>query len=206
MNQCTRISFPPGRVTLLPCCRAAQRQVYFLRFVTVAGIMGRWTQDQKAAGDPFARQGSVPAPQDFAPSIVVEKGAVEIFCSVSLAPGQRRRGAIDRGYQIEAERRGVARYFRQPPQYRQLRGGDRPLPRGTWPIRQKWSERRLLQRLQQLPDPRGDSDSHGESCSPRAWAFNYTGAPVLPQFGEFVVPKFSLTEGWIPRAARVLRV
>ena len=196
MNQCSRGSFPPDRVTLLPCCRAAQRQVYFLRFVAVAGIVRGWAQDQKAAGDPLARQGSVPAPQDFAPSIVVEKGAIEIFCSVSLAPGQRRRGAIHRSHQLEAERRGVSRYFREPPQHRQMRGGDRPLPRGTWPIRQKWSERRLLQRLQQLPGPRGDSDSHGESHSPRASAFNYTDAPVLPPFGEFVAPQFSLTEGW----------
>src|SRR6266851_1213189 len=51
------------------------------------------------------------------------------------------------------------------------------------------------------------------SCSPRAWAFNYTDAPVLPQFGEFVAPKFSLTEGWdsassagTPRLKRPLAV
>src|SRR6267154_1863821 len=86
MDQCARGSILPPRVTLLPRCRAAQRQVYFLRFVAVARIMRGWAQDQKAAGDPLARQGSIPAPQNFAPSIVVEKGAVEIFRRVSLAP------------------------------------------------------------------------------------------------------------------------
>jgi putative MATE family efflux protein len=37
-------------------------------------------------------------------------------------------------------------------------------------------------------------------ATPGVLAFNYTGAQVFPQFGEFVPPKFSLTEGPIPRA------
>jgi hypothetical protein len=35
---------------------------------------------------------------------------------------------------------------------------------------------------------------------PGAMTMNYTGMPVFPQAGEFVSPKFSLTEGSIPRA------
>src|SRR5258708_26496400 len=103
MNQCSRGPFLPQRVTLLPRCRAAQRQIYFLRFVTVAGIMGGWAQDQKAAGDPLARQGSISATQDFGPSIIVEESAIDILRSVSLAPDQRRRGTIRHPHHIEAE-------------------------------------------------------------------------------------------------------
>src|ERR1700678_582126 len=92
MDQRSRSMFAPHGVALLPSRGAAQRQVDFLGFVAVARIQGGGSQDQKAARDAFARQGTAPA-EDFAPSVTVEKSSIEIARGVGLAPGQRLRGS-----------------------------------------------------------------------------------------------------------------
>jgi putative MATE family efflux protein len=46
-------------------------------------------------------------------------------------------------------------------------------------------------------------DLHGCHAGSLLWTINYTGAPEFPAFGALVPPKFSLTEGSIPRALLV---
>src|ERR1700723_424416 len=142
MNQRSRSMFAPHGVALLPSRGAAQRQVDFLGFVAVARIQGGRSQDQKAAREVFARQGTAPA-EDLAPSVIIEKSGVEIARGVGLTPGQRRRGSDHRGRQIRGERRGVGGNVWKTAQHRQIGGVDRPRPGGGRPIREKWSERGL---------------------------------------------------------------
>src|ERR1700676_791148 len=155
MNQRPWRSVPPYRVTLLPSGRAAQRQVHFLGFVAVAGIVGGRPQDQKPAGDPLARQGSIIA-EDFAPPVIIEEGKPKFLRRVGLAPGERRRGTSDGSHQVNPECCGVAGNLRQPSQHGQTGCRRRAGLGAARPVREKWSERRLLQRLQQLLDLRGD--------------------------------------------------
>src|SRR5689334_14983813 len=93
---------PPGPIALLPRCRTDQRQVDFLRFVTVARIVGCRSEQQEAACNPGARHFPT-EPGDLTPSVVVEELRVDIRCLVSLPPGHAWSRAAHPSNQLDTE-------------------------------------------------------------------------------------------------------
>ena len=171
MNRRSRRPLPPYRVALLPSRGAAQRQVDFLGFVTVAGIVGGRAQEQKAAGDPLARQRTARA-ENFAPSVVVEKSARRdrARCRSGATPATARR-RTRQPTKSHAERRGVAGMSGSQRSTGRAAAGTARCRRRARPIRKKRSERGLPQGFQQLLASLGDIVGRRSCSSP--WGTGY---------------------------------
>src|SRR5690242_7265220 len=83
MNHSSWRTRPPAAVTLLPGGGTGQRNVDFLRFVPMSGVVGFGSKEQEAAGDPFAREWPSEA-DNLTPPIIFQECRADLGRRVGL--------------------------------------------------------------------------------------------------------------------------